>query len=222
MTDTPPLAATPAYGSTYPGTTGAPGTPSDAAPSPYATAAAPLGGASQTLGSTPSYETPNPYSSQDPGRASYNDRPLYDRPGFDRPGHERPGYDRAGYDRAGYDRPGYDRPGYDRKGGPTFSNRLTHASAFSPGWTLLAIGCVALLGLARLLTFFTHFGDVPNRDQLAALLGILGVVGFGVALPTIGLYQNGLGPGARVALIIAGAFLLVSGTGFGFGLVPGL
>jgi hypothetical protein len=102
------------------------------------------------------------------------------------------------------------------------THRFTQSSHYGATWTLAVLAGVVLIALARLIFFFVHYPDVAARDQLAVILGVFGVLVVGIVFPAIALYQQGLTSGARIALLIAGVFFLLSGTGFGLGLAPGL
>jgi hypothetical protein len=80
-------------------------------------------------------------------------------------------------------------------------------SSLAPAWTYLLLTAVALLALAVLAQGAAAL-DRPGGSA-ARVLGSLGIVGVGVGLPLVGVFQPNLTTGARAALVIAGCYFLV-------------
>ncbi len=87
-------------------------------------------------------------------------------------------------------------------------------SAWDMPWLVVFAAGVALVVLARVIYFFSHFDNIADKDKATAVFSLLGSAALPSALALVSLFQRGLGWGTRAALAIGAAYFLLVGAGF--------
>ena len=80
-------------------------------------------------------------------------------------------------------------------------------------WGWLVLVGMALVALGVLVSVLSHIGDLDGEDVAPVLFNTLGVILASMALGLAGLFVRGQSTGVRVALVIAGAYLMLAHNG---------
>ncbi len=79
-------------------------------------------------------------------------------------------------------------------------------------WLVVFAAGVALVLLARIISFFSDFDAISDEDKASALFSLLGNAGLVVGLTLASFFQQSVSWGARAAFAIAAAYFLIFGT----------
>lgn len=77
-------------------------------------------------------------------------------------------------------------------------------------WWFVAAGGVALLVLAQIIFFFSHFDSIQEKDKASSVFALLGFILFVVALALMAALQTAWSFGARAAMLLGAGFFCIS------------